>query len=100
MSKCGLGLRIDCESTKLHYVIIRFPLYYATTVAATDSGSQQYKKIKITVFWDVTPSSLVEVCRRFRGAYCLHHQVHHIALMMEAASTSELVGKLLADYTV
>jgi hypothetical protein len=30
--------------------------------------------LKITVFWDVAPCSLVEVCRRFRGAYCLHHQ--------------------------
>jgi hypothetical protein len=26
------------------------------------------------VFWDVAPSSLVEVHRRFRGAHCLHHQ--------------------------
>jgi hypothetical protein len=29
---------------------------------------------KITVLWDVAPCSLVEVYRRFRGAYCLHHQ--------------------------
>jgi hypothetical protein len=27
-----------------------------------------------TVFWDVAPCSLVEVYRRFRGAYCLHHR--------------------------
>jgi hypothetical protein len=30
--------------------------------------------MKVTVFWDVTPCSLVEVYRRFRGACCLHHQ--------------------------
>jgi hypothetical protein len=30
--------------------------------------------MKITVFWDVAPCSLVEVDRRFRGAYFLHHQ--------------------------
>jgi hypothetical protein len=26
------------------------------------------------VFWDVAPCSHVEVDRRFRGGYCLHHQ--------------------------
>jgi hypothetical protein len=26
------------------------------------------------VLWDVAPCSLVEIDRRFRGAYCLHHQ--------------------------
>jgi hypothetical protein len=35
----------------------------------------------MAVFWVVAPCSLVEIYRRFRGAY--------IALMMEAASTSE-----------
>jgi hypothetical protein len=30
--------------------------------------------MKITAFWDIVPSSLVEVDRRFRGVYCLHHQ--------------------------
>jgi hypothetical protein len=29
--------------------------------------------MKITIFWDVAPCSLVEVYRRFRGAYCLDH---------------------------
>jgi hypothetical protein len=42
----------------------------------------------MAVFWDVAPCSLVEVYRRFRGAYCLHLQVV-ITLMMEAASTFE-----------
>jgi hypothetical protein len=30
--------------------------------------------VKMTAFWDIAPRSLVEVNRRFRGAYCLHHQ--------------------------
>jgi hypothetical protein len=42
--------------------------------------------MKMTVFWDVVPYSLVEVYRRFRGACCLLHQG---ILMMEAACTSE-----------
>jgi hypothetical protein len=30
--------------------------------------------MKMTVFWDIALSSLVEVYLCFRGAYCLHHQ--------------------------
>jgi hypothetical protein len=30
--------------------------------------------IKMAVFWDVAPNSLVEVCRRFRGAYYLNRK--------------------------
>jgi hypothetical protein len=30
--------------------------------------------MNMTVFRDVAPCSLVEVYRRFRGAYCLHYQ--------------------------
>jgi hypothetical protein len=38
--------------------------------------------MKMTVFWDVAPCSLVEVYQRFGGACFL-------TLMMEAVSTSE-----------
>jgi hypothetical protein len=41
--------------------------------------------MKMAVFWDVAPCSLVDIDRRFRCAYCLHHQ----ALMTETVSTSE-----------
>jgi hypothetical protein len=30
--------------------------------------------MKMTVFWDVAPCSLVETDRGFRDAYCLHNQ--------------------------
>jgi hypothetical protein len=30
--------------------------------------------MKMTVFWNVAPCSLVEIDRRFRDSYCLHHQ--------------------------
>jgi hypothetical protein len=30
--------------------------------------------MKMAVFWVVAPCGLVEVYRRFRGLYCLHHQ--------------------------
>jgi hypothetical protein len=29
---------------------------------------------KMTVFWNDEPCSLVEIARRFRGTYCLHHE--------------------------
>jgi hypothetical protein len=46
--------------------------------------------MKMTVFWVVSPCILVEVYQRFRGACCLHYQgIRAIALMMEAARTSE-----------
>jgi hypothetical protein len=40
--------------------------------------------MKMAVFWDVAPCSLVEVYRRFRGPCSIIR-----ALMMEAATTSE-----------
>jgi hypothetical protein len=33
--------------------------------------------LKFRVFWDVARCSQVDVERRFRGAYCLHHQGNH-----------------------
>jgi hypothetical protein len=30
--------------------------------------------VKTTAFWDTAPCRLVEVDRRFRDAYCLHHR--------------------------
>jgi hypothetical protein len=42
----------------------------------------------MAVFWIVAPCSLVEVYQHFRGPCCLHDQ-DLIALMMEAARTSE-----------
>jgi hypothetical protein len=42
----------------------------------------------MAVFWVVAPCNVVEVYQRFRGLCCLHHHPL-IALMVEAASTSE-----------
>jgi hypothetical protein len=42
--------------------------------------------MQMTVFYDVAPCSLVEIGRRFRDAYCLHHQG---ALIMETVIISE-----------
>jgi hypothetical protein len=39
--------------------------------------------LKFRVFWDLLPCSQIDVDRRFRGAYCLHH------LMTKAVRISE-----------
>jgi hypothetical protein len=41
-----------------------------------DSSNYELRfiQVKMAVFWVVSPCSLVEVYRRFIGAYCLHHQ--------------------------
>jgi hypothetical protein len=37
--------------------------------------------MKMIVFWDVVPCSLVDIDRRFRGAYCLHHHPDDVAVI-------------------
>jgi hypothetical protein len=31
--------------------------------------------MRITALWDIAPYNVLEVDRRFRGQYCLHHQI-------------------------
>jgi hypothetical protein len=47
---------------------------------------QRQQSSQMTAFWDTAPCSLVEVDRRFRGAYCLHRIT---ALMMVAVRISK-----------
>jgi hypothetical protein len=35
---------------------------------------EQILSMKTAVFWDAAPCSIVDIARRLRGAYCLHHQ--------------------------
>jgi hypothetical protein len=39
-----------------------------------DKNYQSFGMLKMTVFWDIAPRSLVKFDRRFRGAYRLHYQ--------------------------
>jgi hypothetical protein len=45
----------------------------------------------MAVSWDIESCCLIAINRRFRGAYCLNHQVMNevITQMMEAVSSSE-----------
>jgi hypothetical protein len=45
----------------------------------------------MAVFCNVTPCRLVDINRRYRGAFFIHHQgdFNHIVLMMEAVIASE-----------
>jgi hypothetical protein len=61
---CGNGLLISCVHLcrpTIHFSFVRFKVLTATSM-------------KMTVFSDVAPCSLVDTDRRFRDAYCLHHQ--------------------------
>jgi hypothetical protein len=44
-----------------------------TQPSAFNIPGKQVSKSKMTVFWDVVSCSLVEIHRRFRGAYHRHH---------------------------
>jgi hypothetical protein len=67
------------DTMKLKWPIYRYVRFQVLTAAS----------MKMAVFWVVAQCSLVEVYRLFTGACCLHHQYSFIALMMEAANTSE-----------
>jgi hypothetical protein len=48
-------------------------MYVVVGVIEEFSGSHGGEN-EVRVYWDVVPCSHVAVDRRFRGAYCLHHQ--------------------------
>jgi hypothetical protein len=41
------------------------------------NSTRSLSHIKMTVFWFAVPCSLVKIPRRFKSAYCLHHQGEH-----------------------
>jgi hypothetical protein len=55
--------------------------------------------MKMTVFWDVAPFNLVEVCLRFRGACCLHYQGDEVSPDDGSSKYLWNVSKRLPDYT-
>jgi hypothetical protein len=62
--------------------------FQGLTAASMESSS--------SVFWDVAPCSLVEVYRRFRGVYCLHHQGdHHIEFVDDIIPSFTTVSQYL-----
>jgi hypothetical protein len=52
------------------------------------------------VFWDVDPCSHVEVDRRFRGAYCLHHQGDEYAAREKIAGYIVFGGVRLSRHNI
>jgi hypothetical protein len=44
--------------------------------------------MKMIVIWDVELYSLVDVDRRFREVYCLHHEGDECMVLMKAAVSS------------
>jgi hypothetical protein len=44
--------------------------------------------LQMTFFWNVAPSSLTEIDRRFRGAYFLHQVIAMMLAVVNASETS------------
>jgi hypothetical protein len=54
--------------------------------------------MKMRTLWDVAPCSLVGLDRRFRGAYCLHHQVYDSMHTLETSLyTSETTPRCIPE---
>jgi hypothetical protein len=77
------GGHVDLYTERSWFVIGRFMVWPLKTW------------VNITVFLDIAPCSLVEVYRRFRGAYYLYHQRPHNGGSKHLWN----IGKLLPDAT-
>jgi hypothetical protein len=86
----GLGVS---SSRKLYFPTASLSVLLAAAahVSSRDSLCLSSLCFKTTAFWDIAPCILVEIDRRFRGAYCLHHQGDESSycLMMGAVRISE-----------
>jgi hypothetical protein len=79
-------LNVHCRNSScFHVCLVKYMRFHVLTAT----------NMKMTAFWYIAPCSLVEVNRRFRSAYCLHHQGDNysielfISLMMEVVRTSD-----------
>jgi hypothetical protein len=64
-ASCSGDIEEDITYWKYHCLLVRFHVLTAI-------------KIKMAVFWDAEPCTLLEIDRRFRVVYCLHHQgIYH-----------------------
>jgi hypothetical protein len=94
----AVTLSIHASASKIQHCKI---IYFIHTISRRTGFFQVRSEVlteasmKLTVFWDVALCTLVEVFRRFRGAYCLHQQG------LDDGCSKHLwnVGNLLPDYT-
>jgi hypothetical protein len=73
MSVVQLIVGLPISSTFICMTVV----WCVQSVGKTDSCVNILKllySLKISAFWDISPCNLVVVYRRFRSAYCLHHQ--------------------------
>jgi hypothetical protein len=74
--------RYKCQVSKIQSPNNHLLPVHIRTCAAVRFQVITAASMKFRILWDVLPCSQVDVDRRFRGAYCLHHQ-------SDAARTSE-----------
>jgi hypothetical protein len=80
------GIRLLYSRLPKHWAPLHFVAFWFISVVCFNTSEPNGKcvyhllqqkiilRLKFRVFWDVAPCSHVEMDRRFRGAYCLHHQ--------------------------
>jgi hypothetical protein len=67
-------LRAECDTSFKDYATLRMCSVNVDPLLDERFQVLTATSMKMTSFWDTAPCSLVDVDRRFRGAYCLHHQ--------------------------
>lgn len=66
------------------------------TPVAMLQDEQQLTFLKVAVFWNPGPYSLVETDRRFKGAYCRHHQDNNRSISTKVQiRTSQKTAKFI-----
>jgi hypothetical protein len=89
---------MQCLLLRLIVLIIDIGLSYCSVTAQTHESIPRYEctqfpaeeKHKNTIFWDMTPLSLVEFYRRFGGTGCLHLQSRRISHVSSRESLNYL----------
>jgi hypothetical protein len=72
---CRLERLTSPKSTDPWTILLqKFSKYFTEEIGNSEVSDSQCDEYEDDCLLDVAPCSLVETYRRFRGAYCLHHQ--------------------------
>jgi hypothetical protein len=68
------GMLISLRKISLCLPFLIFSLFLPFFITSVRFQILKAATMKMAVFWDAVPCSLIETDRRFRHSYCLHHQ--------------------------
>jgi hypothetical protein len=85
-SVSGYGLSVRCSFPERDSIFLFKILHLDIQPLVRVEWVLEFMRIQVltvtSVFWYVAPCDLAEVCRRFRGAYGLHHQGDSVTSQM------------------